>query len=435
VKSSFCANAVLVLAIAMFITCATVLPACAPKEQVAVPSKEQQPIEIVALADLTGPYATVSANVLPGFEDAVAAINDRGGVLGHPVKFEILDFAGDVKRGLSLYATVAARERKPAFMLTSLSTLDMALRDRFAEDEIVCLTSGASTPALHPPGWLFGVYPAYVSMFGGFADWMVKDWQKTKTHEGNIRLAYVSWDGAFGRSIDSEETAAYLKSKGVDVVAREWMPILTMSATDYLLRVKEAKPDWIVGSYHAFVFSVVLKDANALGLVPPKVRFANIMAGTDILLFSLAPDATKTIEPYAWSSTPTFGDADNPFIQLCDKYITERHGEVPQLRNNVYPVAWRVPLVGCAAAKRVIKDKGYEGLTGKNMYDALCKMKGVDVEKEFLGVSYGYTIDYGPDDRQLDLVQIQQATKDAKIVPVSPFFHVPDLLPGGKDVP
>ena len=408
-----------------------VLLACAPKAAPAPASKE--PIQLSMLGDMSGPYAAVVKTIIAGTEDGAKLINERGGVNGHVIELQLLDTGGDVKKALSLYSTMATMEKKPPMYFGLSSTQDMALKERNAEDEIANITFGASTPALYPPGWAFTVYPSYVNLFGGFTEWMLEDWKKTATHEGPPRLAYLAWDIAFGHAPDTEETQAYLASKGIEVVAREWTPVAPTSLTESLMRIRDAEADWVVGYTHPGYNNMAFKDAVTLGVIPPNTRYAGVFSSLEPMIYDLCPDAIKVLEPIAISCFPSWSQKDDPLIKASGEMFT-RNNRPESDRTTSYLSGIRGIAIATTILEKAVDDVGYDELSGAAFYAAAQKVKNLDVDKKAIGVP-GYIVTYGPTKRCCDKMIIQQVRADGNILPVSDWFNALDLMPGGKDVP
>lgn len=405
---------------------------CAPQASQQKATTQGEPIVIAVLGDLTGPYATMSKSYVAGFDDAAKLINQKGGINGHNIKLEYYDHAGDVKKALSLYSGFASQEKKPMVYIGVSSTVDLALKDRLPEDKIVEITTGSSTPAFSPPGWIFGTVPPYPSMFGGFIDWMLKDWQTTKTHDGNVRLAILTWDIAFGKSIYTAETQAYCKSKGVDIVDTEWTTASPISLTEPLMRVRDANADWVVGWHQVNYSSVAFKDAYALGMVPPKTRFACVQTGIDYNLYDLCPQEMKAIEPVSISVFYFWGE-DTPIVKAYDQIFTANQRTKAERLAGYFHAARAIGITS-EILKSAEQSVGFDKMDGTAVYQAAQKVTNLDVDNAMFGIP-GYQFTFNSTKRAPDNMMLHQATKDSQIVPIASWFTAPDLLPGGKDVP
>ena len=414
-----------------------VLLACAvPKAAEPTPTtapKVKAPIKITVLGDLSGPYAAILKPWSNGMADTVKLYNSKGGLDGHQVNLTFLDHSNDVKKALGLYSSMVTGSDKPLIYIGVSSTVDMALKEKIAEDQIVEVTTGAASPAFVPVGWIFGYAPPYASMMGGFTDWMLKDWKTSATHDGPPRLAYLAWDIAFGKACDTSETQAYLKSKGVEVVAREWTPVAPVSVSENMLRIRDAKADWVVSFVQSQYNSVVFRDAFNLSMTPPNVRYAAIYTGVDALLYSLVPKETEVIKPVSIGAFQNFFDKNDTLVQKYEEMFTQNNRT--QTDRSAYCGSGRALGVAVSMMQEALKTTEFDKLNGAAVYKAAQTMNGVDVDKPVFGVS-GYVVSYSSTKRAPDKMYLGQAGSQAQgILPITSWFDAPDLLPGGKDVP
>ncbi|MBI4672729.1 MAG: ABC transporter substrate-binding protein [Chloroflexi bacterium] len=181
-------------------------------------------ITLYHYGDVTGPYAAITAPLVSGFDDAVKALNAKGGIRGAQVAVEWSDTGGKLENAISTYNRF--REKKPLILFMYGSTETEGLKDRLAEDKIPNLTFGVSGPGSYPPGWVFAGVPIYSDQFGLFLDWLTANWAKVKPAKGqNLdapRVAVVTWDTAYGRGALTPETQAYADKKGVKIVSKEF---------------------------------------------------------------------------------------------------------------------------------------------------------------------------------------------------------------------
>jgi hypothetical protein len=188
---------------------------------------EAYTITLYHMGDITGPYGPITMPLVDGFNDAVAYLNAHGGIRGARVKIGWADTGGKLEESISIYNRFREAKPKPIILFTYSSPENEALRDRYAEDQIPVLTAGLSEPGLYPTGWVFGIVPLYTDQFGFFVDWLVENWDEVKPPKAGdeIKLAFITWDTAYGRGHDTEVTRAYAEEKGVEIVATEYFPI------------------------------------------------------------------------------------------------------------------------------------------------------------------------------------------------------------------
>jgi ABC-type branched-subunit amino acid transport system substrate-binding protein len=223
-----------------------------------------QPKEFVLyhIGDLTGPYSasTGAAGLFSG-PDCEKYINEKlGGINGTKLVIKMIDTRNKRDIALAKYAEVAAT--KPALIVLHQSADMEILKERLKEDKIPALCTSPTMKSIFPPGWEFFICPPYADQFGLFLDWLRTDWRP----KGTIRLAIITPDNAYGRSILTPEINAYMKARDIELVASELFPPWDLDATTQMTRVAASKPDVVFGMTMATQPRVVLKAAQAVGL-------------------------------------------------------------------------------------------------------------------------------------------------------------------------
>ncbi|MDQ7031074.1 MAG: ABC transporter substrate-binding protein [Ardenticatenia bacterium] len=139
---------------------------------------EGETITLYHFGDISGPYAAITTPLVDGFNDAVAWLNEQGGIRGAKVEVVWADDAGNIEEAISIYNRFRAADPKPIMLIIYGSPELEALRERFVEDQIVTLTAGVSGEGLYVnSGWAFGWVPIYSDQFGLFVDWLVENWE------------------------------------------------------------------------------------------------------------------------------------------------------------------------------------------------------------------------------------------------------------------
>ena len=125
------------------------------------------------------------------------------------------------------------------------------------------LEGGSSVDFFKLPSATFSQPAPYVNQAGAFIDYfMAKIWKK-KTKP---KFSWLTWDHPAGRAPITPEVEAYIKSKGVEIVGAEFIPMVPTDMTPQLLRLKRKKVDVVYGCAYHNAYAVVLKDAKKLGL-------------------------------------------------------------------------------------------------------------------------------------------------------------------------
>jgi len=384
-------------------------------------SLEGEEIVVYHYGDLSGPYAGITAPLVNGFNDAAAWVNASGGIRGATVRVEFADTGGQLENSISIYNRFREADPKP-FLLNTYSSPELeALRDRYAEDHIPVLSSGVSIPGLYPPAWAFGTVPTYADQFAAFLDWLVENWDTVKPANAGdqIKIAFITWDTAYGRGADTPETRAYAASKGVEIVATEFIEIGAPDVTTQILAAQAAGANVIYTNTLAFGPAQILKDATALGLRDDILISGNNWA-LDLSTLALAgPEAAEGflgLMPVKWWSEGGEGIA-----------LVQRQFEANNRSPAEHNVAYLLAFVTMDAIRKWTEialeqvDGDLSQLTGDVMYEVIQNNPVAP-----LGGIADFT--YGPDLRATRRIRVG-TFHNGDIVPVSDWFTAPDMRP------
>lgn len=375
--------------------------------------KKPELIRIAMIEDLSGPYAPVLTGVHSGLLDVCEYVNkELGGIEGVQVEPVIRDFGGKVDLAISAYMDIREMKPRPLTIGMLHSATAEALKVRFAEDKIPSIV-GTSMSSIYPAAYTFGRYPLYADMFGAFIDWMVVNWDRKKMGRGP-RLAFLTWDTAYGRSVLIDECYAYAKEKGVSIVATELFGPRDMDVTTQLVRIREKKPDWIYTNITSVGPAVIAKSAHSMGY---KIKLANGL-GNDWSVIMIAPEAMEgainVISTESWDNPKSHG------IKVLERYFKAKNRK-PAERAIGYILTWTYVLTAVESIKRAVKEEGWEKLDGEAVRAQLEKMK------DFSPLGLGY-FTYTPRKHAPSKVYISQI-KGGKIIPITGWRDCPDLRP------
>jgi branched-chain amino acid transport system substrate-binding protein len=377
-------------------------------------------ITLYHLGDVTGPLAAITTPLVSGFNDGAKYLNGKGGIRGAEILVEWSDTASKVELGIAAYNRF--REKKPLIMQMYGSGETEALKDRLAEDKVPVLTAGVSAKGSYPPGYVFAVVPIYTDQFGLFLDWLVPNWDKVKPTKGQgldaPKIAFVTWDTAFGRALETPEVKAYAEKKGVKLVAQELFVAGAPDVTTQILAAKKAGANVIYTNTLAHGPAQVLKDAVSLG-----VREEFLIAGDnwslDLSMLALAGAASEGfygVFPNLW-----WDDADHAGVKIIQGEFTT-NARKPAERSVGYLLAFTFVDAMRQYIEKTIDRVGFEGLTGAAVYETI---QATPELKPMEGVQ---TFDFGKDKRAPSRARIVQVQK-GKFVYLTDWMTAPDLRP------
>jgi branched-chain amino acid transport system substrate-binding protein len=365
---------------------------------------EKKPIKFIMLTDLTGP---AHAQVGPegwATEDYFKWLNKNGGIDGHPVEVEVVDTKYKLPLIRSTYARVK-RMKHVAVSFDAISGGIEALRVQFAKDKIPVMMLTGHAQALYPVSWVMGMMPPYDDVLATMADWIKKNWKKDR----KPRLALFLGNYAAGRSPLLAKW--YCEKKGIEIVAEELCPLLPTDTSDLLIRIRDAKPDFIFDTLMPDQLKVVLRDKFKLGIKVPQVGF---VFNSYILTKTVPPkayDGYMGFQPFA-----SWWEKDIPGIQFCAKLFKKRGEEPP----GSYIIGVAGAMVMEEAVKNALKKVGYDKLDGAAIRDGYMQIKGYTCQGIYKELSYS------PQDVRGDKwLKITKLNKDGTLSNVTEYMVAP----------
>ncbi|MBE2201987.1 MAG: ABC transporter substrate-binding protein [Anaerolinea sp.] len=359
-------------------------PMAEPADEMRTDNLEGETIRFYHFGDLSGPLAGITAPLVNGFNDAVAALNEQGGIRGATVSVDFIDTGGVVDNAVGAYDrfTGVNNANNVMIMFTYGSGEAEALASRFAEDKIVNLAAGLSAVAFYGPdsGYTFGYAPIYPDQFGLFMDWVVENWDdyKPATAGDDIKLAYISWPTAYGRGAMTDETMAYAESLGIEIVADEVIDVSpTADTTTAILNAQAAGANVIYTNSLAFGPASILNGLGALGLRDEFLVAGNNWA-MDLATYAFISDGALAEGfiapfPYLWWS-----DADNAGIQYAAQVFAANNRQ-PQERAVGYLLTFGGVDLAVQAIELAIDTVGFDNLTGEAVHHALAALGEIEI--------------------------------------------------------
>lgn len=396
--------------------------ACAPAATTkpAEGKVENVVITIGDLPNLTGAYAATQSCYVESNGGAVKLANEMNYIPGVTLKYEWVDAATDPAKAMTAYKKLLASSPRPAVIIDHSTAIGTALKKTAEADKIPIVEGGVSNEILIPAGWVFYYGSPYTCEVGAYVNWFKTQWKESRAP----RFAALTWDIPYGRAWISDESLAYIKSQGFEIVGQEFIPAVPSDTTPQLLRIKDAKADVCFGAMYPSALAVVLKDANKLGMIGTftwggvyAVNLAELVGYVGPLANGCTVTSTDIL-PDMWKEKA-------PLIQK----IWDREGTklAPATQFAFANAAERV-IIGMGAIKAASEKVGAKNVDGQAVYNALIQMKNFDPWGVGAPISYSETKRFGQ-----DTVFITQV-KEGAVIQIGT-AKVPDLLPGGKDVP
>lgn len=344
-----------------------------PEPEMTAPDLSGETITIYHFGDLSGPYASITGPLVHGAEDAIAAINDAGGIYGAELAVKFADTGGSIDEAVAAYDRFTGDDDNIPVFITYGSGEAEALAQRMVEDKIPNIAAGLSSHAFYvDSGYTFGLGPIYPDQMGLVMQYISENWANLKPDSAGdqINLAYLSWPTAFGQGALTDESRAFLADLGVEVVAEETYDVSPAAdTTTAILTAQAAGANVIWTNTLAFGPAAILNDLQSLGLRDQFVVAADNWA-MDLSLYAFLADPAYgvgliTAFPYLW-----YTDADNTGVQYVEEIFAANERGAGE-HNVGYMLLVAGVDLAVDAITLAIDTVGYENLSGEAVHDAL----------------------------------------------------------------
>lgn len=415
-------------------------------------------VTIYHIGDLSGPYAGITQPLLAGIEDAIEFYNENGILCGATLDQMYEDTGNDQSITQAAYDRFSTLDPKPTALILYSSDDSELLRERVAEDEIPVFLSAGSVTGLFgenadEPGWIYATNPLYVDQLGTFCEYVGANPEIFP----DPAIGYISWEGAFGRSGDTEEVWNYCAEQGVEHVGSEFFLPTSQDISSQVLNLVDNGANMLYTNSLASGAVLVVATANTLGL---DVHLAGVNWVLDTssvgLLGQMAGFGEDGLPvtngllgsmPFYW-----WTEMAEPGVALLNS-LADAAERPPTVRNVAY-------LLGFLQIDTIVElyiqasnEVGFENVTGAVLKEYLDILEFAPlglIELDFndgardapfnrIGMMAYMGEDgmtpIGPENPPLLVPFGDQQILVPMIVPVTDFEEAPDLKPGGEDVP
>ncbi len=365
---------------------------------------EPKPIKVGHLGEWTGPagrtcgppgdafiaYLNEYVNKVKG---GIPYLDPKTGKVQGKVKVEVL--YADCRYELPLFKS-AFRDFVDKGIVVCHSTASPALeglKKDFKRDKVPCFQTSSNTVAHWPPEWIYGMRPSFADDMGTYIDWLLENWKEKRP----LRVAMMYYDGPFGRSM-LWGGPQYAKSKGVEVVADEPVPPMPVDTTSQLLRIKQAKADFIISNILGSQAAVILKDMRRLGINIPLGTCTDTDAAELVTLAGDAAEGSYFIMP----SYTLWDESQPPMKRMNEnyrKYFKGKAGydvEKQPYPDGVWYVGWVIGTIAEEALRLAMEKVPPDQLTGEKVREqGIHRMKNYDANGLLpKGVTYYPNVDH-----------------------------------------
>ena len=397
------------LAMALLLAALPLLSGCAPKEVL------EDPIRIGNLVDLTGPTSSGGITHTVAWQNYIDYLNkEKGGINGHPIDYMAIDTGYEPPRAIAGYQRLKAWG---AVIYGTVGTpLAMALRATTAKDKIPQTSTSTTSEVYYPPGWIYCQHAMTHGLWMMGLDWILEGWSEPRP----LRIATLTADIAVSRSAVAA-FKPFLEKRGVELVAEEYAPPVSLDFIPYLIRIRAAEPDWVFTFFPGSVGpGTIAKDSKRLAY---QVNWLDGATGMDTSLpvGGEALEGWYLIEP--WGRPEDEGWGIDLAKYLWDNYSDYTPGQyyTGEWAEYIHGLHW-IMLVA-EAVRMSLEEVGYENLTGAAVKEyGLDKMSAFDTGGLTPKISF---TDYPGDRIALDTSRILKV-EGGRFVPTTDWRKHPE---------
>lgn len=373
-------------------------------------------IVIGILEDLSGPLGGIFMEQTTGELDCIRYINEeRGGVLGHPLKAIVIDH-----RMNSDLVTSGWNELKAAgvpVVISASATIARALQIACEEDRIPVVSGGGSMDQLFPreSSYYFCTSREYFCMFENICKHIESDWAKSgkagKPKIGFNFMAIGKYPTVYGKAA---ELAA--EKRGWDITMTE-TSMEPDDVSEQVVQMKEFGIDYLYLMATENAAVAWLREMDRQKLYPTIYSVNGLSSrGAWDAVGELMVGSRLDHLIFQWTET------DIPLVRLCHELNAKWHPGF-EWRPGHYFRGFLVCLAVAEALERAITRVGYDNLDGSAMKEAMETIR--DFKPEGTDVPFTWT----PTDHQgLPTAVWYEWTEEGIQVPISERFGC-DSLP------
>ncbi len=354
-------------------------------------AEEKKELVFGIIGHMTGAYASAQAGIVEGHMDAIKTLNEMNYIPGATLKGIWVDGGTDAAKSMTGLKKMLAHEPKPV-EITGMSTpIALALKKWYVKAQVPTVDTGSDVKLGKQPSWTFSIPCPNVNLAGAWVDYYLANIWKDKSRKP--RFAFLTWDNGWGRSPITPEVKKYIESKGVDIVAEEFIPTVPTDVTAQMLRLKEKKVDFTYGGFYATALAIVLKDADKLGMIDD-ITIGCAYAHTPETLIKSVGDLTRN----TWVVSPQYPEtillSENRTPVIFKAYKDNGRTKFQYV---TYAMGFAVASAAVEAARMAAEEVGVNNVDGRAVYNALKRLENFNSFGYYVPFSFNSGRWYGQD--------------------------------------
>lgn len=359
-------------------------------------SAEKIKIAIGQIPHVTGAYAQSQQGLIEGMKDCIQYLNAKNYVPGVELIQVWADGGTDTTKAFAAFKKLLASKPKPVAIMQLGTPFSLSLKKWHMKKKVPDVAGGCDDKFGHLPSWTFSPLCPYANEAGAWVDYFLEKIWKDKTRKP--RFAFVTWDNSAGRAIATENSKNYIRSKGVEIVGEEYIPMVPTDTTPQLLRIKEKGVDFTFSGIYPASFGVVLKDMEKLGMIGKVTMGCPYWVSPELMVQhagDLANGMYFTSMGYAANLKDALKRGHAPAKVFNEKYAGTKRSYM------VYTCSWSWAYIAAEAVRIAAAEIGANKVDGTAIYNALQKIKGFDAEGLIVPVTFGPERRFGQEDTVL----------------------------------
>lgn len=375
-------------------------------------------LRITQIMQFTGPMSGGQVGLAEGYADSVEAFNRYSPIPGAEIVGNSIDGGSDAAKAMAQFKQISEGKDKVVAMSGQSTGIAIALKAWNIRKKVINIEAGSDDELFALPSWSFSFSSPYVNGAGAWVDYYLANiWPKKKLKRAP-RFCWLTWDNAFGRSCITPKTIAYIKSKGVEIVGQEFIPLTPTDTGAQIMRMLDKGVDFTFGNIYHTAMSVVLKDMerfNAIDKIDIGLGYA---AAPRPLLDAVNEGGKKDLgkNTYVNMLQRDFSEWEKHAPRYLEYYKKNKRTVNPFL----YSMGFNQGLVTCEAVRLAAQKVGAAKVDGTAVYDAIQTMKGFDNWGMGPSITFSKTKRYGRD------AVITQSLRGNKVSTLN-FTPTPDL--------
>jgi hypothetical protein len=374
------------------------------------------------IQQLTGSMALTQTTSWKCEEPVRNYLNSIDYIPGGELVIRYVDGGSDMAKCLAGWKYLVETDPKPIVMSIALNSFALAQKDAQIREKVPMIADGYDPGFSALPSWTFSANGVYVSYVGAWADYYLKELWPQRGKTGSPKFCFLTMDVAAARACISDEVIAYLKSKGIEVLAPEFISMATLDPTPNLLRMKEEGVDFCFGITYTELAVPLVKAMDKLGMtIGPKGTFDMCYTLVDVAKLAKTAGAQANGFYTILSIPTTIDQITNPGLAQ----VLEGAGLGESVMWSGFVA--QPMIIAAECAKRAAKEVGVSNVTGEEIYKQLTKLNQFDPWISS-AISFSETKRFGEDTVYLYVAMDGKGQLVANL-------PLPELVPGGKDVP